>query len=487
MKIRFFFILSFFAMLLFSCGLDNFGNASFDENNLTGISDEEGSEKFNEIVENEFIDVNIQPTSTFSVDADGGSYAHVRGYINSGQKPPKNAIRVEEFLNYFPLDYIDEGIHSISLNGEVSKCPWQDGHKLIRVGIKGKELKKEDYPLANFVLLIDVSGSMSSENKLPLIKEGFKKFVDQMRDEDRLAIVTYAGNAGVLLQSTPGTDKEYIKSQIDKLGAGGSTAGAEGINTAYEIVEQNFIEDGNNRVILGTDGDFNVGVSSQDELIELIEEKRKSNAFLTTIGVGYANEGMLEQLANKGNGNYEYIDQIDEMEKVFINDYNKFVTVAKDVKVQVTFNPEMVKQYRLIGYANRLLQEEDFENDTIDAGEIGAGQNITALYEIIPAYDEYERSQKAFTIDFRYKEYNEDFSTELSLDISDNNKEFHEATENMRFSAAVASYGMLLFESNYYGNSDYDKVQGWVNNAKTYNPYGYRTELIELIEKAKGL
>lgn len=487
MKNKNIFIVSIIAMLLFSCGLENLGVGSYDENGSVGITDEEGSGKFNEIIENEFIDVDIQPTSTFSVDADGGSYAHVRGYINSNQKPPKNSIRVEEFLNYFPLDYLDDGINSISLNGEVSKCPWQDGHKLIRVGIKGKELNKQDYPIANFVLLIDVSGSMSNAKKLPLIKEGFKKFVDQMRDQDRLAIVTYAGNAGVLLQSTPGTKKEYIKSQIDKLGSGGSTAGAEGINTAYKIVEQNFIENGNNRVILGTDGDFNVGVSSQDDLIELIEEKRKSNAFLTTIGVGYANEGMLEQLANKGNGNYEYIDQIEEMEKVFINDYNKFVTVAKDVKVQVTFNPEMVKQYRLIGYANRLLKEEDFENDTIDAGEIGAGQNITALYEIIPQYDDFERSQKAFTIDFRYKEYNEDFSTELSLDIDDNNNDFHEASENMRFSAAIASYGMLLFDSKYYGNSDYDKVYSWVNNAKTYNPYGYRTELLELIKKAKEL
>jgi len=443
------------------------------------------SSKLNEIIENDFIDVKDQPISTFSVDADGGSYAHVRNILNSGQKPPKAAIRIEEFLNYFPLDYKDDGISPISLNGEISSCPWNEEHKLVRIGIKGKSLAKKDYPVANFVLLIDVSGSMGGEDKLELLKNGFMKFVDQMRDEDRLAIVTYAGNAGVLLNSTPGTKKKEIKKKIKKLGAGGSTAGAQGIKTAYEIVEDNFIEDGNNRVILGTDGDFNVGVSSQEELIELIEEKRKSGAFFTTIGVGFnPNEGMLEQLANKGNGNYEYIDNIAEMEKIFINDYNKFVTVAKDVKVQVEFDSTFISKYRLIGYVNRLLNNEDFENDSIDAGEIGAGQNITALYEIVPVKLG-ERSEKVFKIDFRYKRPNEDFSSELSLYVDDDNRKFDNASENMRFTSALAAYGMLLFDSKYSGNADYDKVYNWTKNAMTYNPYGYRSEFLNLIGKAK--
>ncbi len=478
---------------IYSCS-DNIGGTSYNNDGI-GIENfgksgnynpENNQGKLNEFVENPFIHVKDAPISTFSVDADGGSYAHVRGIINSGETPYKYAIRVEEFLNYFPMDYRDNGQNSISLNGEVSECPWNKQHKLIRIGIKGRDLEKEDYPLANFVLLIDVSGSMKSKNKLNFIKQGFAKFVDQMRDKDRLAIVTYAGKSGVLLPSTPGFKKSYIKSQINKLGAGGSTAGAEGINTAYKIVEDNYIQDGNNRVILGTDGDFNVGISSQDELIKLIEEKRKSGSYLTTIGVGkYLNEAMLEQLANKGNGNYEYIDRVEEMEKVFINDYNKFLTVAKDVKVQITFNSEIVEKYRLIGYVNRLLEKEDFENDTVDAGEIGAGQTITALYEIIPNNILDQRALDAFSIDFRYKEFNEDISKKLHLDVINNTTKFENSSENMIFSAAVASFGMILFDSEYKGNTSISLIPIWVNNAMSYDPYGYRKDFLKLIEKVK--
>ncbi len=479
------FLLSVLFIGLNSCSDSLSLNSEFSGKYNDGIYNPEDTQgKFNEFVENPFVATKDEPVSTFSVDADGGSYAHVRGIINSGKMPEKNAIRVEEFLNYFPMDYKDDGLNSISLNGEVSICPWNEEHKLIRIGIKGKEIAKEDYPLANFVLLIDVSGSMKSTNKLDFIKKGFIKFVDQMRDKDRLAIVTYAGKAGVLLPSTPGSKKNYIKKQINKLGAGGSTAGAAGIKTAYEIVEENFIENGNNRVILGTDGDFNVGVSSQDELIKLIEDKRKSGAFLTTIGVGtYVNEGMLEQLANKGNGNYEYIDRVEEMEKVFINDYNKFLTVAKDVKVQVRFNPEVVDKYRLIGYVNRLLEKEDFDNDTIDAGEIGAGQTITALYEIIPQNILDSRSLDVFSIDFRYKEFNEDVSKKLHLDIINNTTKFEHSSENMIFSAAVASYGMLLYGSEYKGNANMNNISIWVNNALSFDPYKYRKGFLKLIEK----
>lgn len=481
---NYFYLLAIFILGASACTLDNSESFNYGKDGIYNPTNTDG--RFNEIVENPFISTSDESTSTFSVDADGGSYAHVRGIINAGNLPVKDAIRVEEFLNYFPFNYVDTGENSISLNGEVCICPWEKDHKLIRIGIKGKELR--EYPLANFVLLIDVSGSMKSSGKLNYIREGFKKFVDKMRDEDRLAIVTYAGEAGTLLKSTKGTKKDYIKKQIDKLGAGGSTAGAEGINTAYAIVEQNFIEDGNNRVILGTDGDFNVGVSSQEELIKLIEEKRKTGAFFTTIGVGaYPNEGMLEQLANKGNGNYEYIDSEEEMEKVFINDYNKFVTVAKDVKVQVNFNPEIVAKYRLIGYENRLLEKEDFENDTVDAGEIGAGQTITALYELIMHDILDTRSQKVFDIDFRYKEFNEDISKELHLDIINNSTKFKNSSENMIFSAALASYGMLLFNSDYKGNSNLENVSIWTKNALSYDPHGYRQGFIKLVEKTKRL
>lgn len=462
----------------------------FTSNFNGGNPPPQAGEKYNEIIENPFILVAEEPVSTFSIDADGGSYANSRRMIENGSLPIEDAIRTEEFINYFPLDYPEnQDGHPISLNGEMTSCPWANGHKLIRIGMKGNHVEYADLPPSNIVFLIDVSGSMSSTNKLELLKTSFKKYVDIMRPQDRVSIVTYAGQAGVLLTPTLGTEKATIKNKIDALGAGGSTAGAQGIITAYGLAEENFIDGGNNRIIIGTDGDFNVGISDQDALIELIEEKRESGVFLTTIGVGTGNlnEGMLEQLANNGNGNFEYIDSEEQGEKVFLHEFGKFYTVAKDVKVQVEFNPLLVKAYRLIGYENRLLENEDFEDDTKDAGEIGVDQNITALYEIIPNNEIDPLLNPSFHIDFRYKLPDEDVSKELQLFITDDGKPFEYASESMRFTAATASFGLLLRDSEYKGDTDYQKIISWVNSAKSYDPNGYREKFLELIKKAQSL
>ncbi|MCB9264127.1 MAG: VWA domain-containing protein [Lewinellaceae bacterium] len=445
-------------------------------------------ETYNEIVENPFILVEEEPTSTFSIDADGASFSNVRRFLNNDQLPPVDAIRTEELVNYFNYDYeAPAGAHPIALNGEVSSCPWAPEHRLVRIGIKGKELPA--YPASNMVLLIDVSGSMKSGDKLDLLKESFKLFVDELSGEDRLAIVTYAGQAGLLLPSTPGSEKAQIKSAIDKLGAGGSTAGAEGIITAYQIAQENFIQGGNNRVLLGTDGDFNVGPSSQEELVSLIEEKRDFGIFLTVLGVGTGNlnDAMLEQLADNGNGTYEYIDNLEQAKKVFIYEFGKFYTVAKDVKVQVDFNPSIVYSYRLIGYENRLLENEDFEDDQKDAGEIGAGQSITALYEIVPASGGSTLNVPAFSIDFRYKHPDEGVSALLNLEVLDEGLSFAQASENMRFAAAVASFGLLLRDSEYKGETSCETIRQWAGGAVGFDPFGFRQEFLQLVEKAGNL
>ena len=444
-----------------------------------------------EYVENPFVDVSEQPISTFSVDADGASYANIRRYIQQdNQIPPHAAIRTEELINYFDLDYVHNNSgHPISLNGEVSTCPWNTDNKLIRIGIKGQELPQVISQPSNYVFLIDVSGSMSSEDKLELLKSGFKLLVDELGPDDRVAIVTYAGSAGVALQSTSGILKGKIKDAIDKLGAGGSTAGAQGIITAYDIAQSNFIQDGNNRVILGTDGDFNVGVSDRDELIKLIEGKRDMGIFLTVLGVGRGNlnDAALEQIANNGNGTYEYIDHIAQLRKVFIHDFSKFFTVAKDVKIQVEFNPFNVRAYRLIGYENRALNTEDFEDDEKDAGEIGANQNITALYEIVPEVTTASRALPSLTIDFRYKEPDSDSSLPLELEIFDSGAEFDQSTDFMKFTAGIASFAMLLRESEYKGSSSYANVLEWLNDTNLNDAHGFKEELKDLVELASGM
>lgn len=448
------------------------------------------SEQYNEIAENEFILTSEEPTSTFSIDADGGAYANVRRFLNNDQLPPGGAVRTEELINYFDYDY-DEVLngHPIALNGEVSSCPWTTGNKLVRIGIRGKSIAPQELPPSNIVLLIDVSGSMGSDDKLELLKQGLNLFVDQLDVDDRVAIVTYAAKSGLALESTPGDQKNTIKEVINTLGTGGSTAGAEGILTAYEVAQESFIPDGNNRVIVGTDGDFNVGPSSQEELIELIESMRDQGIFLTTVGLGTGNynDAALEQIANHGNGTYEYIDNLEQAKKVFIYEYSKFYTVAKDVKVQVDFNANVVHSYRLIGYENRVLENEDFEDDEKDAGEIGAGQAITALYEIVPASGGSSFQEPTFEIDFRYKNPDAETSIPISLEIEDNNQGFSFASESMRFSAAVASFGMLLRDSDYKGDTSFDKVSQWASGASQYDPHGFRQEFLSLIEKAESL
>jgi len=455
---------------------------AFNDMMISGSFDEGStSENYVGEEENPFISASAEPVSTFSVDADGGSYSNTRRFINVGQAPPVASVRIEEYINYFTFDYAEPGAgENVSLDAEMAVCPWNHEHYLMRVGMKGKTIPHDELPDANYVFLIDVSGSMSAPEKLELLKSGFTMMVDNLRDQDRMAIVTYAGSAGVLLESTPVEDTKVIKKAIGKLGAGGSTAGAEGITTAYEIAAENFIEGGNNRVILGTDGDFNVGPSTSEELIELIEEKRESGIYLTVLGVGTGNlnDHMMEQIANKGNGNYEYIDNIDQLKKVFVYERSKFYTVAKDSKIQVTFDSTAVEQYRLIGYENRSLESEDFENDTTDAGEIGSRQTITALYEIIPT----GTGTSFARFDFRYKLPGHDDSRLLQLPVSGPVKEMTAASENMRFATAVTAFGLLTRESEYKGIADKQMVTDLANGSRSFDPDGWREEFVELVE-----
>lgn len=391
-------------------------------------------------------------------------------------------------INYFDLDYsFQGGDHPISLNGEVSSCPWNEENKLVRIGIQGKPLAASRVA-TNFVFLIDVSGSMADEDKLGLLKSGFKRFTDELNEGDRVAIVTYAGNAAIVLNATAGNEKVTIKNAIDKLGSGGGTAGAKGIITAYEIAEENFIQGGNNRIIIGTDGDFNIGISDHDSLIEMIETKRETGVFLTVLGVGRGNlnDATLEQIANHGNGTFEYIDNINQLMKVFVHEQSKFFTVAKDVKVQVEFNPESVSAYRLIGYENRVLTNEDFKDDTKDAGEIGADQNITALYEIVPAAS-VASTNATFSIDFRYKLPTSDVSVPMKLEIFDQDKSFGNASNQMQFVASVAGFSMILSDSKYKGSATYGEVSGWLEEVELADEHGFISEFKELVLKAKGM
>jgi Ca-activated chloride channel homolog len=440
-------------------------------------------EKYKDYEENPFFKVNEQPVSTFSVDADGGSYSNMRRFLYLGQIPPKASVRIEEYINYFTFDYTEptQG-ENVSLNSEISTCPWNIDHHLMRIGIKGKSIPDNELANSNYVFLIDVSGSMNSPDKLGILKSGFKLMVDGLRDNDKVAIVTYAGAAAVLLQSAKGNEKEKIKNAIDKLGAGGSTAGAAGILTAYEIAQQNFISNGNNRVILGTDGDFNVGTSSTDDLIELIEGKRESGIYLTVLGVGGGNlnDHMMEQVANKGNGNYEYVDNAKQILKVFVYEKLKFYTVAKDCKIQITFNTNMIDSYRLIGYENRVLNKEDFENDSTDAGEIGSSQTITAIYELV--LKRVDASEQYANFDFRYKLPNEQQSRRLNLLIQMQPAEINYATENMRFAAAISGFGMLMKESKYKGTLTRQMVIDLSSKALIFDPNGYRKEFVDLLK-----
>jgi len=464
------------------------------------------TEEYDVINENKFKGVKLNPLSTFSIDVDRASYSNVRRFLNSSQKPHKDVVRIEELINYFDYDYPQpKGDDPFSTNLEMGVCPWNKDHYLLNIGIQGKEIEPEKIPASNLVFLLDVSGSMEDENKLPLLKKAFKILIENLRPEDKVAIVVYAGAAGEVLPATSGKDKDKINAAFDQLSAGGSTAGGAGIELAYKIAKENFIKDGNNRVILATDGDFNVGQSSDAELVRMIEEKRKSNIFLTILGFGMGNykDSKMEQLSNAGNGNYAYIDNILEAKKTLGKEiWGTLFTIAKDVKIQIEFNPAKVKAYRLIGYENRLLAAEDFNDDKKDAGEIGAGHTVTALYEIIPASSdekidgvddlEYQdtkisKSDNLMTLKLRYKQPDGDESKLITSRINGENIKTDKLSDNFKFSASVAQFGMLLRDSEFKGTATFGNTLELAKAAKGKDDDGYRAEFIKLIEVAELL
>jgi len=468
------------------------------------------TEGYSAVNENGYKDVTNNPLSTFSIDVDNASYSNVRRYINLGQMPPVDAVRVEEMINYFKYDYPEpDGDYPFSVYTEVAVCPWNREHNLLHIGLRGKSIDKANLPPSNIVFLLDVSGSMDSPNKLPLLKSAFGLLVNELRPHDKVAIVVYAGAAGMVLESTPGNRKEKIMQAIDNLEAGGSTAGGQGLLLAYKIAEQNFIEGGNNRIILATDGDFNVGVSSNADMESLVEGKRDKGIFITVLGFGMGNykDDKMEIIADKGNGNYAYIDNLQEARKVLVQEFGgTLFTIAKDVKFQIEFNPSFVKSYRLVGYENRLLNDEDFNDDTKDAGEMGSGHTVTALYELIPAASREKHNSidplryqvmkvpvteasgdELLTIKLRYKEPDGARSRLYEKAIGNRVKEYGETSERYRFSAAVAGFGMLLRNSEYKGTMTYNDVIRMAGEGRGIDEDGYRSEFIRLIKSVRDM
>ncbi|MGN6213858.1 YfbK domain-containing protein [Parafilimonas sp.] len=469
------------------------------------------TEGYDHIVENPFLKTNDNPLSTFSIDVDAASYANIRRFINDGRLPPPGAVRIEEMINYFNYSYPQpQDDAPFSINTEIAGCPWNAQHKLVMIGLQGKKISIQNLPASNLVFLIDVSGSMNEPDKLPLVQSSSKLLVDQLRPQDKVALVVYAGNAGLVLPSTSGEEKMKIKDAIDALEAGGSTAGGAGIKLAYKTAGNNFIKGGNNRVILCTDGDFNVGQSSEDELQTLIEKERSTGVFLSVLGFGTGNyqDAKMQTLADKGNGNHNYIDNISEAKKVFVNEFGgTLFTIAKDVKLQIEFNPEKVQGYRLIGYENRLLDKEDFNDDKKDAGELGSGHTVTALYELIPAgvkdtllkdvdalrYQKIKPLSKrnfndeVMNIKLRYKKPESDKSILIEHLLKDENIAFNSTSDNFRFATAVAAFGMLLRNSEYKGVADFSTVRDMAQSAIANDEEGYRNEFINLVKKASSL
>ncbi len=469
-------------------------------------------EGYDHISENKFLKVSDNPLSTFSIDVDAASYSNVRRFITQGQLPPAGAIRIEEMINYFKYNYPQPtGTDPFSINSEIANAPWNKDHKLVMIGLQGKKIPVDDLPPSNLVFLIDVSGSMMSANKLPLVQQSMKMLVDQLREQDMVSIVVYAGAAGLVLPPTSGYEKQTIKEAIDKLTAGGSTAGGAGIKLAYNTARENFLKNGNNRVILCTDGDFNVGASSDDAMVTLIEKERNSGVFLTVLGYGMGNyqDAKMQKLADKGNGNHAYIDGLSEAKKVLVNEFGgTLFTIAKDVKLQVEFNPAKVKGYRLIGYENRMLAKEDFNDDKKDAGELGSAHTVTALYEIIPVGVNSEflknvdslkyqstlqplsassHNGEMLTVKFRYKEPDGDKSKLIEHAVQDRSLPLASASENFRFAASVAEFGMLLRSSEFKSDASYESVISLARGAKKKDPEGYRSEFLKLVKKAQDL
>lgn len=487
------------------------GELRYESDELRDRSARPGNtEGYNPIDENPFFQPNQTPLSTFSIDVDTASYSNVRRFLNGGQLPPKDAVRVEEMINYFTYDYPQPtSDRPFSVNTEVTTTPWNPQHKLVQIGLKGKQL--QTLQPSNLVFLVDVSGSMGQPNKLPLVKQSLCLLVNELKAQDRVTLVVYAGNAGVVLSPTPGDLKEQIMRAIDNLEAGGSTAGGEGIQLAYKLAQQNFLKQGNNRVILATDGDFNVGASSDAELVRLIEQKRDQGIFLTVLGFGTGNykDSKMEQLADKGNGNYAYIDTLSESRKVLVHDLRgTLFTIAKDVKIQVEFNPAKVQAYRLIGYENRILKDQDFNDDKKDAGEIGAGHSVTALYEIIPTgitsdvklpqIDplKYQRPQgntsvvdtnELLHVKLRYKAPNGTTSQLLTQSVLDQPVPLAQGSPNLQFSSAVAMFGLLLRDSEFKGTANPKMVMQLASQAKGSDRDGYRVEFIRLVQRYQDL
>lgn len=472
------------------------------------------SEEYSHFAENKFRLAKEEPLSTFSVDVDAASYSNMRRFINRGALPHKDAIRIEELINYFSYDYPEPtGKDPVRITAEVGDCPWNKQNRLVRIGLKAKNIAGDNLPASNFVFLIDVSGSMNGPTRLDLVKSSLKLLTNNLREKDRVAIVVYASATGQVLPSTSGSNKQKIKDALDNLKAGGSTAGGAGIQLAYKIAKQNFIKGGNNRIILCTDGDFNVGVSSNEGLQKLIEEERKSGVFLSILGYGMGNykDSKMQTLAQAGNGNHAYIDNLQEANKVLVNEFGATMyTVAKDVKLQLEFNPAKVQAYRLVGYETRLLNKEDFNDDTKDAGEMGAGHTVTGLYEVIPVgvrsnllgnvdplkyqNEPSNAIQSDFnpniypdllTIKLRYKQPNSNTSQKMEIPLIDNNKD--NVSDDFRFASAVAMFGQVMKNSEYKGEGNYDKAITLAQKGYGEDKQGYRREFVRLMETAKGL
>lgn len=491
------------------------------------LDPDESAEQYERLPENQFMTAKGETAiSTFSVDVDSASYANVRRFLRAGQLPPTAAVRIEEMVNYFKYDYPQpKDGNPFSVNMELANCPWDASHKLLRVGLKGKEVHREERPATNLVLLIDVSGSMSDANKLPLLKQGFDMMVGKLTENDKVSIVTYAGNAGVALETTSGDQAQKIRDAIEQLNSGGSTHGSEGIKLAYELAQRHFIEDGVNKVVLATDGDLNVGITQDDELVKLIKQKSSEGVFLTVLGFGTGNlkDAKMEKLADNGNGMYAYIDSVREAHRVLVDQMSaSLVTIAKDVKLQLEFNPAEVSSYRLIGYENRSLKTEDFDNDRVDAGEIGAGHTVTAIYELVttdnanvvdvkpgkPFKLKYQQSAPAkpapvqeeetalnaaansgelLTLSLRYKQPDSNESELVEMVIKNDEKSFDSASEDFRFAASVAAFGMRARRSEFCGKADIRMIRKMAVGAMDFDPSGYRAEFLELLQKFEAL
>lgn len=470
-----------------------------------------GGEEYADIAERPFVSAKEEPLSTFSLHPDSAAYANIRRFLEQGQWPPSDAVRIEELVNYFSYDYPQpQGKHPFSINVEVGACPWAGEHLLARIGLKGRELPKGERPPANLVFLIDTSGSMSASNRLPLVKESLKALLEILEPEDRVALVTYAGTSNVALESTPVEQRVTIRDAIEVLGAGGSTHGSAGIQDAYAMAEKHFIKQGINRVLLATDGDFNVGVTSHEGLLALIEEKRETGVFLTVLGYGMGNlkDDTLEMLASKGNGNYAYINDYSEARRVLVEQVSgTLATIAKDAKIQVEFNPARVSEYRLLGYENRMLASKDFNDDTKDAGEIGAGHTVTALYQIVPKgvsigpgvdplrYRQEDKEEKVLPtpenadelmfVKLRYKQPDGADSSLIEIPVSSDTTDAENVSSDFRFAAAVAGFGLLLRDSPHKGTATFDSIRELATSAVDSDHY--RETFLNLIVTAKTI